>query len=152
MLELNCSCEESKKILELGYDFRSACTVFEESNYTYHKIHKNLYSIATNEIYGRIVFIGTLDGGLPRGSIPLIPKAALEACLPTLIVDENNKRDYFLSYNGQKKPTYHYHKYSELFKAETAIHLNYESAFEAFLWCHENCPEELKAKFDEVMA
>jgi hypothetical protein len=25
------------------------------------------------------------------------------------------------------------------------------SSFEAFLWCHENYPEELKAKFEEVM-
>jgi hypothetical protein len=27
----------------------------------------------------------------------------------------------------------------------------FNSAYEAFIWCHENYPEELKAKFDEVM-
>jgi hypothetical protein len=31
-------------------------------------------------------------------------------------------------------------------------YLNYESAFEAFVWLHENYPKELKKKFDEVMA
>jgi len=27
----------------------------------------------------------------------------------------------------------------------------FDSAYEAFLFCHENYPEELKKKFDEVM-
>jgi hypothetical protein len=152
MLELNCSYEESKKILELGYDFNSICTLFTDGNPIYVKINEGLYLPTYADVWGGVINSGIFAGSLPAGAIPLIPKAALEACLPSLVIDEDGKRDYFLSYNGQKKPTYHYHKYSELFKEETATYLNYESAFEAFLWLHENYPEELKAKFSEVMA
>jgi len=34
MIELNLSFEQSKKILELGYDFSEVCTFFKEGNVT----------------------------------------------------------------------------------------------------------------------
>ena len=187
MIELNLSYEESKKIVELGYDFgRKFGDVYKKRDCPYKyilvkyekiKAQDCFYQIA-EEYYDTHVERFTLEmqsidyeesifddlklherfelGEIfndqnSKGFVPIIPKAALEACLPTLIIDENDKRDYFLSYNGQKKPTYHYHKYSELFKTETATYLNYGSAFEAFLWCHEYFRKELKAKFDEVI-
>lgn len=148
MIELNCSYEKSKKILELGYDFGRVCNVFEVTNYTYHKIHKNLYSISTNEIYGRIVFVATFEGKLPEGAIPLIPEAALEKCLP-----EHEEDGTWYIWLGHTRCMTQSPDECDTSSLEYFLpNPDINSAYEAFLWLHENYPEELKKKFDEVMA
>jgi hypothetical protein len=145
MIELNLTYEESKKILELGYDFSSICREFEHkpTNSKKIKINENIF-IEEN------VNIGSFDEAYPVravksllefGFIPLIPKAALKACLPRNL-DHHPYSSHLvcrlekLGYrrNGKEYP-----------------YINFNSAFEAFLWLHENYPEELKKKFDEVM-
>lgn len=136
MIELNLTYEESKKILELGYDFSSVCIDWSTEHTKYIKVGSKLieprlveelelahnqelhpnnilwnYSLEFSEVESKIQdFINpwAIDWITYYPPIPIIPKAALEACLP----------DY---------------------------------SFEAFIWCHENHPEELRKKFNEVM-
>jgi hypothetical protein len=184
MIELNCTYEESKKILELGYDFgRNFGDVYKKRdcfhkyilvNYEkikaldycrqvaekYHNTYlerftlerlsidyeDSLYNSKHNEYFelGEIFYNPNSEG-----FVPLIPKTALEACLLSIIVDTKQGRIYYLSYDGHKTPNYRYR-----YETPAGIELadtDY-SAFEAFLWLYENYPEELKKKFDEVMA
>lgn len=135
MIELNCSYEESKKILELGYDFSKVCW---KSQYWYNSdgiaehIHGTGLLLSTIEY--RIKSNGCKDAVI-TGVIPIIPKAALEACLPELSGStwlKNLKTNWMI--------------------LDLDPHIvKLESIFEAFTWCHENYPEELKRKFKEVM-
>ena len=135
MIELNCSYEESKKILELGYDFSKVCW---KSQYWYNSdgiaehIHGTGLLLSTIEY--RIKSNGCKDAVI-TGVIPIIPKAALEACLPELsgsIWLKNLRTNWMI--------------------LDLDPHIiKLESIFKAFLWCHENYPEELKRKFKEVM-
>jgi hypothetical protein len=70
---------------------------------------------------------------------PIIPKAALEACLP--LIDGVIWKRFPAAGDGLLRCTGLNHR-----TVETC------TGFHEFLWCHENYPEELKAKFDEVMA
>ena len=127
MIELNLTYEESKKILELGYNFGNICTKFELRNNDEVKINfgekissksiRSQYTLIDNESWFQgIAWI--------ENFVPIIPKAALEACLP----------DYFFA------------------GGSNSIRLHHNSAYEAFTWCHEHHPEELRKKFNEVMA
>lgn len=153
MIELNLTYGESKKILELGYDFSSACTKFElktdiEYKVVYGRIVKRndrteIESSETMEGDGRVVHLRSRSMLDPL-MVPIIPKAALEKCLP----------DYLLKKGCNL--FYHVHKFmGELYWAnsrdESLTDDWFNSAFKAFLWVHENYPEELKAKFNEVM-
>jgi len=177
MLELNCSYEESKKILELGYDFSKVCwkSLYEyrdqyNLNQTFirihlHGTHLSLASIE-DEIKCRMSKYGIV--GLVT---PIIPKAVLEACLPefktnkawfSMALDkyEEERTFYWAFYPLKAKSSadsetrrprllMRYAKNQMLYEN---IHSAYfDSAFEAFLWVHENYPKELKKKFDEVM-
>lgn len=160
MIELNCSYEESKKILELGYDFQKICTKFEvKTDIEYQVCHG---VVITSDKWNRVEIESSRviqdEGKLEHGQriafnpllIPIIPKAALEACLITCIVDCEQKRIFYLSYDRHKKPIYR-RNYETPTKTIDTIYTEYESAFEAFIWLHEHYPEELKAKFEEVM-
>ena len=156
MIELNCSYEESKKILELGYDFSPVCATFSASG----KTSSHGLPFATMIINPSLKGVGHLENlnhlkSLPYmrldkeididSIVPIIPKAALEDCLP----------DYLLKKGCNL--FYHVHKFmGELFwvnsRDESLTENWFNSAFKAFLWCHENYPEELKRKFNEVMA
>ena len=141
MLELNCTYEESKKILELGYDFSEVCTFFTDGNPNYVKINEGLYLPTYADVCDGVINGGIYAGSLPAGSVPLIPKAALEECLP------RNLNAYpFSSHLVRKLEKFGYRRNGKEYS-----YINFDSAFEAFLWCHENYPEELKVKFDEVM-
>lgn len=154
MIELNCSYEESKKILELGYDFRKICTKFEIKTDIEYQVCYG--AVITSDKWNRVEIESSRviqdEGKLEHGqrvafnplSVPIIPKAALEDCLP----------DYLLKKGCNL--FYHVHKFmGELYWAnsrdESLTDNWFNSAFEAFIWCHENYPEELKRKFDEVM-
>ncbi len=128
MLELNCSYEESKKILELGYDFSYICYEYQEDEHSYPcRSHPS---------------------EVPEG-IPIIPKAALEACLPEFKDQRWFGHTLFDMEMMEYSPDLISIAYSNLRKSYKC---DFKSALEAFLWCHENYPEELKKKFDEVMA
>jgi hypothetical protein len=173
MLELNCTYEESKKILELGYDFgrkfgdiykkrdcshkymlvnyekikaQDYCQVAEKYHGTYLErftlerqsidYEDSLYNNKHNEYFelGEI-----LSNPNSEGFVPLIPKAALEKCLP--LIDGVIWKRFPAAGDGLLRCTGLNHR-----TVETC------TGFHEFLWCHENYPEELKAKFDEVMA
>jgi hypothetical protein len=168
MIELNCSYKESKKILELGYDFSKVCTHWEfrdrrgyYANYTkvggyliLEDLLKNLdcensqdsnprsmlhnYSETLTE-----VMLDIKDYLCDRDVnpiFPLIPKAALEKCLP--LIDGVIWKRFPAAGDGLLRCTGLNHR-----TVETC------TGFHEFLWCHENYPEELKKKFNnEVMA
>jgi hypothetical protein len=142
MIELNCSYEESKKILELGYDFSSICTKFE--------FRENEEATTLTFLYscGEIMTMWNprmsepysyhLKSSPASGIIPLIPKAALEKCLP--LIDGVIWKRFPAAGDGLLRCTGLNHR-----TVETC------TGFHEFLWCHENYPEQLKKKFDEVM-
>jgi hypothetical protein len=161
MLELNCSYEESKRILELGYDFSKVCW---KSLYKYrdqynlnrtfikihiHGTHLSLASIE-DEIKHRMSKYGIVDL-----VTPIIPKAALEACLPDYDGYDN---DSVITYTWAGHTSMRsvcfipeWNRFTSAISIDEYL-TKHHSAFEAFLWCHENYPDELKKKFDEVMA
>jgi hypothetical protein len=182
MIELNLTYEESKKILELGYDFgrkfgdtykkrdcphkyilvnyekikaQDYCQVAEKYHGTYLErftlerqsidYEDSLYNNKHNEYFelGEI-----LCNPNSEGFVPTIPKAALEACLPEH--EEDGIWYIWLGYTRcmTQSPDECDTSSLEHFLSNPDIN----SAYEAFLWCHENYPEELTAKFDEVMA
>lgn len=150
MIELNCSYEESKKILELGYDFSKICTKFElhqdkEIKVCYgekvsRETIRNQYTLIDDNPW----FQGK---AWVQGFIPIIPKAALEACLPD-INPSNDERLPDLDTSRLRVSKYH----TDMCDREhEEIIREFSSVFEAFIWCHNNYPEELKRKFKEVM-
>ena len=150
MNELNCSYEESKKIFDLGYDFSKVCDfawVTMNTNETPVLVCQNLeiqYLLFTQKIYD---FQTALIQKQPIEIIPIIPKAALEACLPD-INPSNDERLPDLDICRLRVSKYH----TDMCDREhEEIIREFSSAFEAFTWCHENYPKELKKKFKEVM-
>lgn len=162
MIELNLTYEESKKILELGYDFASVCTKFEVK--TDIEYHVNYGIIIKSDKWNRIEIESNRviqdNGKLEHGqriafnplSIPIIPKAALEACLP----DDGNLKGLKWFGCSLYNPLYLFNLPNDG-GLQYTINLSsfrvksFKSAFEAFAWCHEHYPEELKKKFEEVM-
>jgi hypothetical protein len=145
MIELNCSHEESKKILDLGYDFSKVCLEFRSVNIyggeTYIKVNDKCYIHKTSIVFSGDLNFNALEK-LEPDYIPIIPKDALAKCLPEVIYSSiwcnlAEWRGHCLFYMEGLKPT--------------VLLEPFNSAYEAFIWCHENYPEELKAKFDEVM-
>ena len=137
MIELNCSYEQSKKILDLGYDFTFICRDFE---------------LREEKEITKFVLVEKHDDGLVSlwdcgerktciystkswWIIPIIPKAALEKCLPELSGSTwlKNLRTNWM-----------------ILDLDPHI-IKLESIFKAFMWCHNNYPEELRKKFEEVM-
>jgi hypothetical protein len=152
MIELNLTYEESKKILELGYDFSSTCTKFELKTDTEYRVvygtpvergsRKEIQSSESMEGNGRIVHLRNRSMLDPL-MIPIIPEAALEKCF---LIDFPSESEY--DYRCFEKSCG-----DDVIELEgRSQSIKFNSAFEAFLWCHENYPAELKAKFDEVMA
>ena len=161
MIELNLTYQESKKILELGYDFSKVCREFELHRYGMFlkkiKLTNDCFALLDNEDseeFAAELDYTNLGSVLIDKFIPIIPKAALEACLPREIeLDDLDLLKYVMD-------SYESLSYSRILPSISGECLKYEvpkqgmffnSAFEAFLWVHEYYPEELKAKFDEVM-
>ena len=95
-----------------------------------------------------------------EGFVPMIPKGALEKCLINKIFG-----NVALS---NKTPICYGRRFEKIFdkgcpsefsvweitggdSIQGGLTTYFPSVFEAFLWLHENYPEELKKKFDEVM-
>lgn len=148
MIELNLTYEESKKIFELGYDFSKICQAWQAENTSLY--YGSIDDQIPNALIREVVIEGVVvDGeceeikidaiGLHSSWIPIIPKAALEACLPDI---------NYLEWLG--------HALCDLDPGEYSPKLitlakRFTCAYEAFIWCHENYLEELKKKFEEVM-
>ena len=130
MIELNLTHKESKKILELGYDFSPVCDRFVQE---LAKLKEPEY--IEQEQFLVTIFRTETNQRMSDSLIPIIPKAALEACLPELSGStwlKNLKTNWII--------------------LDLDPHIiKLESIFEAFTWCHKNYPKELKKKFEEVM-
>jgi len=158
MIELNLSYEQSKKILELGYDFSEICDfawvvldAVSEPKLACFNNSSIQYFLLNNKVYD---FQAALTREEPIEIIPIIPKAALEECLPTLVLSvcpgiyPYHEYNFTTKSNEEKTSlTTYFEEYYDCF----VEYKNFKSAYEAFLWCHENYPEELKEKFDEVL-
>lgn len=184
MIELNLTYEESKKILELGYDFSKICIEWQHNFYppngdpskgkivkwfrlgehlvnptltgmlTHHEVDLlNTYTIDLEEALADLKNYKMGDEYTPL--IPIIPKAALEECLPDKldVASLNNyvivKNCVFVKNIDLKTISLSY--FFEDYHSCYAEQIEFNSTFEAFLWCHEKYPEELKKKFKEVM-
>lgn len=154
MIELNLTYEESKKILELGYDFSKVCREFELHRYGMFlkkiKLTNDCFALLDNEDseeFAAELDYTNLESVLIDKFIPIIPKAALEACLPDINpLDDERLPDL----DTRRLKVFKYHiDMCDREHEETIKQFN--SAYEAFIWCHEHYPKELKKKFDEVM-
>lgn len=149
MIELNLTYEESKKILELGYDFTSICSNFElheEGEITKFVLVErhddglvSLWDCSKHEAY----IYSTKCWWIT----PIIPKAALEDCLPDYLLEKGCNRHFSLFYHVRKFMGELYWVNSR----DESLTENWFSPYKAFIWCHEKYPEELKKKFEEVM-
>jgi hypothetical protein len=149
MIELNLTYEESKKILDLGYDFSKVSSEFRfpgEEKIKYILVCR--YKDGDVELYSSENHDTEIYSTQEFGITPIIPKAALEVCLPATL----NILDYLgnldLSSFAKRFSCEVIDLYSIM--QEGVTHEWFTTAFEAFMWCHEKHPEELKAKFDEV--
>ena len=149
MIELNLTYEESKKILELGYDFSKICDfawvtmntnetpvlVCQNSEIQYLLFAQKICDFQTALIKKQAIEI-----------IPIIPKAALEACLPDIVDAYHGD---LIWYTPRNPPEYRLCRDGD---SVTSLLLEeFDSIYEAFIWCHEHHPKELKRKFKEVM-
>lgn len=180
MIELNCSYEESKKILDLGYDFgKKFGDVYKKRDcpdkyilVEYYKVKAQEYMRVPEEYFNTDVEKFTLErqsidyedslynnkhneyfvqGEMfcnpnEEGFVPIVPKAALEACLPDIVDAYHGDLAWYIPRNPLE---YRLCRDGDLL---TSLLLEeFDSACEAFIWCHENYPEELRKKFEEVM-
>lgn len=161
MIELNCSYEESKKILELGYDFNKICDRFfikyegcygnTEGYFFKMNDSRDMFPLdATISTYDEVWDHGISLEHEHEEVTPIIPKAALEACLPDKLDIASLDNCVFVKNIDLKtiSLSYFFEDYYSCYKEQK----EFNSAYEAFFWCHENYPEELKKKFNEVMA
>ena len=144
MIELNLTHKESKKILELGYDFSPVCDRFVQE---LAKLKEPEY--IEQEQFLVTIFRTETNQRMSDSLIPIVPKAALEACLPTTLSFGFNE-DVYLMYEYCDKE-FQYYQSSDYYCSDGKIYYSSKLAYEAFLWCHNNYPEELKRKFKEVM-
>lgn len=155
MIELNCSYEESKKILELGYNFKKISTDFVTKSGR-GKL-KRVNDILAVDAGIKITDINQCPHDLPDffyfiesdSLIPIIPKAALQATLPDWVeVRLTNGLRVECGFR-----TYPVSNTVEVYRLDNCqIVIYFDANFEAFLWLHEHYPEELKEKFSGVMA
>jgi hypothetical protein len=178
MIELNCSYEESKKILDLGYDFSKVCREFELHRHGMFlrkiKLTNDCFALLNNEDseeFAAELDYTSLESVLVDGFAPIIPKDALAKCLPEF---ETNKAWFSMVKDNYSEARTHYWVFetpktipqSDTWNRRPRMLMRYvknqmlyenlhsayfKSAFKAFTWCHEHYPEELKKKFDEVM-
>jgi hypothetical protein len=150
MIELNLTYEESKKILDLGYDFRRVSNIFVNEQGRFYNRANNYLAVARDitlyEIDQRPDLIPAFFRFIDHLT-PIIPKAALEACLPNYLMKKGGEKKTWIS-------SYHVYKCRESFwwentQGETLTDDVY-FLIKAFIWCHEHYPKELKDKFNEL--
>ena len=152
MIELNLTYEESKKILELGYDFSRVCDFAWVSLDEVRRPVLACQNSGTQYLLSGKKICDFQTALIPREPIeiiPIIPKAALEACLPDFLC----VKDFYGELDRSRfvKKLCNGMIYLNSQDSERVSHEWFRTAFEAFIWCHENYPEELREKFEEVM-
>jgi hypothetical protein len=181
MIQLNLTYEESKMILDLGYDFSKVCVEWQFNFYppggdpnkckitkwfklgeylvnptligmlTHQEVDLlNAYTYDLEEVYADVKSYMLGDEYTPL--IPIIPKAVLEACLPEYKgYDHDSVITYrWAGHTSMRSVCFCQFTDDKHMELEDFIH-QHKSAYEAFMWCQENYPEDLKKKFSEVM-
>ena len=165
MIELNCSYEESKKILELGYDFSKVCDRFFIKYKGYYGDTEGYFFKMndSSDMFPLGATISTYDEVWDHGIsleheheevTPIIPKAALLMALPSFERTLVSKHYEHLSFVADSDFRFIYLEETHsgnTFKVFDSEEGKEPALIKAFLWCHEHYPEELKKKFDEVM-
>ena len=141
MIELNLTHKESKKILELGYDFSPVCDRFVQE---LAKLKEPEY--IEQEQFLVTIFRTETNQRMSDSLTPIVPKAVLEACLPDIVDAYHGDLAWYIPRNPLE---YRLCRDGDL--VTSLLLEEFDSIYEAFIWCHENHPEELKKKFDEVM-
>ena len=141
MIELNLTHKESKKILELGYDFSPVCDRFVQE---LAKLKEPEY--IEQEQFLVTIFRTETNQRMSDSLTPIVPKAVLEACLPDIVDAYHGDLAWYIPRNPLE---YRLCRDGDL--VTSLLLEEFESAYEAFMWCHENYPKELKKKFEEVM-
>jgi hypothetical protein len=154
MLDLNLTYYESRHILELGYDFSPVCATFSARgrfadglDYATMLINPYLQQVGYLKDLNHFKELLQNDEIDFDSITPIIPYDALAKCLPE---HEGDGIWYiWLGYTRcmTQSPDECDTSSLEYFLPNPDIN----SAYEAFLWCHEKYPEELRAKFKEVM-
>ena len=141
MIELNLTYEESKKILELGYDFSPVCDRFVQE---LAKLKEPEY--IEQEQFLVTIFRTETNQRMSNSLTPIVPKAVLEACLPDIVDAYHGDLAWYIPRNPLE---YRLCRDGDL--VTSLLLEEFDSAYEAFIWCHEHHPEELRKKFKEVM-
>lgn len=141
MIELNLTHKESKKILELGYDFSPVCDRFVQE---LAKLKEPEY--IEQEQFLVTIFRTETNQRMSNSLTPIVPKAVLEACLPDIVDAYHGDLAWYIPRNPLE---YRLCRDGDL--VTSLLLEEFDSAYEAFIWCHEHHPEELRKKFKEVM-
>jgi hypothetical protein len=152
-MELNCTYEESKKILELGYDFSPVCDRFIEE-LTELKRPERIERV----YFGVVVFRSEVNQHIKDSWIPIVPYDALAKCLMGFSfheeTEDHSRLLHTYSYRQYPKNIFEAHYPSmetELSPISHLCRIAFSSAYEAFIWGHDKFPKQLKEKFEEVM-
>jgi hypothetical protein len=156
MLDLNLTYYESRHILELGYDFSPVCAAFsamgrDADGLDYASMLINPYL----QLVGYLKDLNHFKELLQNDEIdfdsitPIIPCDALAKCLPVRLGAGFNEYGY-LQYDYDEKE-FQYYESPDYYADTSKIHQSFKSAYEAFVWWYEKYPDELRAKFKEVM-
>ena len=158
MIELNLTYEESKKILELGYDFRRVSNVFVNEQGRIYNRANNYLAVARDitlyEIDKRPDLIPAFFRFIDHLT-PFIPKAALQQCLPHgwwfAMSREEHHMDWVI-YQGSEYVGLRFWatkcKDGHITTHQPEERFRFMSIYEAFLWTHDHYPKELKEKFN----
>jgi hypothetical protein len=162
--------QESKKLKELGYDFYLPKIehgeplkfsvgqkipipdkVFGLSGklFQVHGLHLDTieYKEETHYVYSTSRFIGTGTDFITTKKplylrindvYPIVSYYVLQQCLPKF----QDNWNFYYNFLGT---------YLTIEGAELHIDQEFDNPYEAFIWCHENYPEELRERFAEVM-
>ena len=141
MIELNLTHKESKKILELGYDFSPVCDRFVQELV---KLKEPEY--IEQEQFLVTIFRTETNQRMSNSLTPIVPKAVLEACVPDIVDAYHGDLAWYIPRNPLE---YRLCRDGDL--VTSLLLEEFDSAYEAFIWCHEHHPKELKRKFKEVM-
>jgi hypothetical protein len=167
MLDLNLTYYESRYILGLGYDFSPVCATFSARgrfadglDYATMLINPYLQQVGYLKDLNHFKELLQNDEIDFDSITPIIPYDALAKCLPDLEEEKHIKnarvwlgKDLYLTSEDCIYPGdidgdgVGYGSYF----LERLKDQEFKNAYKAFVWCHEKYPDELRAKFEEVM-
>jgi hypothetical protein len=157
MQELDLTYEQSKQILELGYDFSPACKefIYKSGDYIRHfygvKIKDSVrgYQVIENGVQKESQLVQ-----FKPSTVPIISKAALLIALPSFERTVVSKHYEHLSFTADRDFRFIYLEETHsgnTFKIFDSEEDKEPALIKAFLWCNEKYPAELKQRFGEVI-